>query len=42
MTAIEPSVDREVRCPVFHQDFSEPQPLGCHWALADRLREQIG
>jgi cytochrome P450 len=40
MTAIEPSVDREVRCPVFHQDFSEPQPLGCHWALADRLREQ--
>jgi cytochrome P450 len=40
MTAIEPSIDREVRCPVFHQDFSEPQPLGCHWALADRLREQ--
>jgi cytochrome P450 len=40
MTAIEPTVDREVGCPVFHQDFSEPQPLGCHWALADRLREQ--
>jgi cytochrome P450 len=27
-------------CPVFHQDFSEPKPIGCHWALADRLREQ--
>ena len=40
MTAIEPSVERKVGCPVFHQDFSEPQPLGCHWALADRLREQ--
>jgi cytochrome P450 len=36
----EATVDREVGCPVFHQDFSEPQPLGCHWALADRLREQ--
>src|ERR671925_1271165 len=38
--AVEPSGDRHVGCPVFHQDFSEPQPLGCHWALADRLREQ--
>jgi cytochrome P450 len=36
----EATVDREVRCPVFHQDFSEPQPLGSYWALADRLREQ--
>ena len=27
-------------CPVFHQDFSEAKPIGCHWALADRLREQ--
>jgi cytochrome P450 len=36
----EGTVDREVGCPVFHQDFSEEQPLGCHWALADRLREQ--
>jgi cytochrome P450 len=35
-----PTADREVGCPVFHQDFSEAQPLGCHWALADRLREQ--
>ena len=36
----EATVDREVRCPVFHQDFSEPKPLGSYWALADRLREQ--
>jgi cytochrome P450 len=40
MTATSHSVDRQVGCPVFHQDFSEPQPIGCHWALADRLREQ--
>jgi cytochrome P450 len=38
--AVEPTTDREVGCPVFHRDFSEPQPIGCHWALADRLREQ--
>ena len=38
--SIEATVDREVRCPVFHQDFSEPKPLGSYWALADRLREQ--
>jgi cytochrome P450 len=38
--SIEVTVDREVRCPVFHQDFSEPKPLGSYWALADRLREQ--
>ena len=25
---------------MFHQDFSEAKPVGCHWALADRLREQ--
>jgi cytochrome P450 len=36
----EATVDRDVGCPVFHQDFSELLPLGCHWALADRLREQ--
>jgi cytochrome P450 len=44
MTTVDPTVeattDRTVGCPVFHQDFSAPQPLGCHWALADRLREQ--
>jgi len=34
------SGERETGCPVFHQDFSAPQPLGSHWALADRLREQ--
>jgi cytochrome P450 len=38
--AAEATTGRAVGCPVFHQDFSEPQPLGCHWALADRLREQ--
>jgi len=38
--SIEATVDREVRCPVFHQDFSEEKPLGSYWALADRLREQ--
>jgi cytochrome P450 len=38
--SIEATVDREVRCPVFHQDFSEAKPLGSYWALADRLREQ--
>ena len=37
---IEASTARETKCPVFHQDFSEPKPLGGHWALADRLREQ--
>jgi cytochrome P450 len=37
---IEATVDREVRCPVFHQDFSQEKPLGSYWALADRLREQ--
>jgi cytochrome P450 len=36
----EPTPERPVGCPVFHQDFSEPQPLGSYWALADRLREQ--
>ena len=38
--SVEVPADRAVGCPVFHQDFSEPQPLGGHWALADRLREQ--
>ena len=38
--SIETTVDREVRCPVFHQDFSEPKPLGSYWALADRMRER--
>jgi cytochrome P450 len=38
--SIEATADREVRCPVFHQDFSEEKPLGSYWALADRLREQ--
>jgi cytochrome P450 len=27
-------------CPVVHEEFFEPRPLGAHWALADRLREQ--
>jgi cytochrome P450 len=36
----EPTAERPVGCPVFHQDFSEPQPLGSYGALADRLREQ--
>ncbi len=26
-------------CPVMHEDFSRPQPVGCYWAWADRLRE---
>jgi cytochrome P450 len=26
-------------CPVMHSDFSSAQPAGCHWALADELRE---
>jgi cytochrome P450 len=26
-------------CPVMHRDFSSTQPAGCHWALADELRE---
>ena len=26
-------------CPVMHRDFSGAQPAGCHWALADELRE---
>jgi cytochrome P450 len=34
------AVQTTAGCPVFHQDFSEPKPIGCHWALADRLREQ--
>ena len=38
--SIEPTAGRPVGCPVFHQDFSEPKPLGSHWALADRMREQ--
>ena len=25
---------------MLHQDFSEARPLGSHWALADRMREQ--
>jgi cytochrome P450 len=38
--SVEAAADRAVGCPVFNQDFSAPQPLGGHWALADRLREQ--
>jgi cytochrome P450 len=26
-------------CPVIHQDFAPPQAAGCHWAMADELRE---
>jgi cytochrome P450 len=37
---IEPTTAHPAGCPVFHEDFSEPKPLGAHWALADRLREQ--
>ena len=38
--SIQEVVDHPAGCPVFHQDFSEAKPIGCHWALADRLREQ--
>ena len=27
-------------CPVMHRDFAPAQPAGCHWQLADDLREQ--
>jgi cytochrome P450 len=36
----QPAAAHPAGCPVFHQDFSEAKPIGCHWALADRLREQ--
>jgi cytochrome P450 len=26
-------------CPVMHRDFAPEQPAGCHWAIADELRE---
>jgi cytochrome P450 len=26
-------------CPVMHRDFSPAQPAGCHWQLANELRE---
>ena len=26
-------------CPVMHRDFAPEQPAGCHWAMADELRE---
>jgi len=34
------AVDRELGgCPVMHQDFAPQQPAGCHWELAEELRE---
>ena len=34
------TVERDLGgCPVMHRDFSGAQPAGCHWALADELRE---
>ena len=34
------AVDRELGgCPVMHRDFAPEQPAGCHWELADELRE---
>jgi cytochrome P450 len=33
-------VDREAAgCPVMHRDFAPQQAAGCHWQLADELRE---
>ena len=35
------AVERDLGgCPVMHRDFAPPQPAGCHWAMADELREQ--
>jgi cytochrome P450 len=34
------TVDRELAgCPVMHRDFAPQQAAGCHWQLADELRE---
>jgi cytochrome P450 len=33
-------VERELGgCPVMHRDFAPAQPAGCHWELAEELRE---
>ena len=34
------AVDRELGgCPVIHRDYSPEQTAGCHWQLADEMRE---
>ena len=34
------AVERDLGgCPVMHGDFAPPQEAGCHWAMADELRE---
>jgi cytochrome P450 len=34
------AVQRELGgCPVMHRDFSGSQAAGCHWELAEELRE---
>jgi cytochrome P450 len=40
MTTKPAKVERDLGgCPVMHRDFSPAQPAGCHWQLANELRE---